>query len=231
MSKQVKLKFKKMLKKAEFVHADLEYHEELLPDAKQEFFAEAQKILDNLPPEVQEQIKNKRDQKIIDDSTGDDEEAVDAEEDSDTTDLVPSEMEADEDPEHDELDPPVGKETDLKKLYRRIAAETHPDKSTAKGLGEAGIKIAVNIFKRAKEAYKAKNWYVLYSIALDLGLDVDDPKKEHLDWLKEDIQSGESKVKHLSQLIVWVWYTGDEESKRFALQNYFEQVYGYTITG
>ena len=37
MSKRTKLKFKKMLKKAEFVHADLEYHEELLTDAKVEF--------------------------------------------------------------------------------------------------------------------------------------------------------------------------------------------------
>ena len=37
MSKRTKLKFKKMLKKAEFVHADLEYHEELMVDAKVEF--------------------------------------------------------------------------------------------------------------------------------------------------------------------------------------------------
>ena len=37
MSKRTKLKFKKMLKKAEFVHADLEYHEELITDAKVEF--------------------------------------------------------------------------------------------------------------------------------------------------------------------------------------------------
>ena len=56
MSKQVKLKFKKLLKKAEFVHADLEYHESLLPDAKQEFFASAQEILNNLSPEIQKKI-------------------------------------------------------------------------------------------------------------------------------------------------------------------------------
>ena len=37
MSKRIKLKFKKMLKKAEFVHADLEYHEELVFEAKADF--------------------------------------------------------------------------------------------------------------------------------------------------------------------------------------------------
>ena len=33
MSKQLKFKFKKTLKKAEFVHADLEYHQELSQEA------------------------------------------------------------------------------------------------------------------------------------------------------------------------------------------------------
>ena len=37
MSKRTKLKFKKMLKKAEFVHADLEYHEELVSEARAGF--------------------------------------------------------------------------------------------------------------------------------------------------------------------------------------------------
>ena len=64
MSKQVKLKFKKMLKKAEFVHADLEYHEELLPDAKQDFFAAAQEILSSLPSEIQEKIREEREAKM-----------------------------------------------------------------------------------------------------------------------------------------------------------------------
>jgi len=38
MPKQLRLKFKKILKQAEFVHADLEYHEQLVPEAKQLFF-------------------------------------------------------------------------------------------------------------------------------------------------------------------------------------------------
>ena len=56
MSKQVKLKFKKLLKKAEFVQADFEYHDELLPEAKLEFAKAVNEILSTLSPEDQQKI-------------------------------------------------------------------------------------------------------------------------------------------------------------------------------
>ncbi len=49
MSKRIALKFKKMLKKAEFVHADLEYHEELFGDAKIEFNEEFLNVVSHFP--------------------------------------------------------------------------------------------------------------------------------------------------------------------------------------
>ena len=56
MSKQLKLKFKKLLKKADFIHADLEYHEELVVEAKQLFNEELQKWLRALPQEEQKRL-------------------------------------------------------------------------------------------------------------------------------------------------------------------------------
>ena len=64
MSKQLKFKFKKTLKKAEFVHADLEYHEELLPEAKNLFVEEIDRCIKTLPPEDQQKLKTIRDQKM-----------------------------------------------------------------------------------------------------------------------------------------------------------------------
>ena len=57
MSKQIKLKFQKLLKNAEFVQADVNYHEELLPEAKQEFFSAAQEVLNNLPDDIQNKFE------------------------------------------------------------------------------------------------------------------------------------------------------------------------------
>jgi len=231
MSKQIKLKFQKLLKNAEFVQADVNYHEELLPEAKQEFFAAAQEILNNLPDHIKKQFADKRNQKIIDDALNRQEAQEDEEEPTEgngeaeeAPDTAEGEPEAESQPQASR-----DKETQIKKLYRKIAAETHPDKCTARGLDAAASKISETIFKKAKEAYREQNWYLLYSLAVDLGLDVPDPSKEHLDWLEDDIKSGEGKVSHMSQLVVWVWYTGDEESKKFALRNYFEQVYGYSL--
>ena len=48
MSKRIQLKFKKMLKKAEFLHADLEYHEELVFEAKADINEAFQDRIDNM---------------------------------------------------------------------------------------------------------------------------------------------------------------------------------------
>ena len=92
-----------------------------------------------------------------------------------------------------------------------------------------GNAVLDQIFKKAKDAYESNNWYVLYSLSLDLDLDVPEPTDEHLSWLEEDIKLTAGRVSHMGGLLVWVWYTGDEDSKKFALRNYFEQVYDYTI--
>jgi len=239
MSKQVKLKFKKLLKKAEFVHADLEYHEELLPDAKQEFFAAAQKILDALPESDQQKIRELRERKMLEkqrsakDAAAEDEpcETEGEEEKKSSSELLITE----EFPEGIELNPdterstmPAVKENEVKKMFRRIASVTHPDK-VGKDVSRAEKHKLDKIFKKAKGAYTNGNWYTLYSISLDMGLSVPEPTKEHIEWLESDIKFTAGQVSHMGSLLVWVWYTGGEDSKKFALRNYFQQVYDYDL--
>ena len=63
MSKQLKLKFKKTLKKAEFVHADLEYHQQLIFEAKSLFTDEIRRLLGLLSDE-QRELLEKEDSKV-----------------------------------------------------------------------------------------------------------------------------------------------------------------------
>ena len=65
MSKQVKLKFKKLLKKAEFVHADLEYHEELFPEAQKGFFVVVNEILSTIPDDERARMDDIRSQRLM----------------------------------------------------------------------------------------------------------------------------------------------------------------------
>tara|TARA_R110002020_G_scaffold120471_4_gene274571 strand:+ start:924 stop:1652 length:729 start_codon:yes stop_codon:yes gene_type:complete len=239
MSKQVKLKFKKMLKKAEFAQADLEYHEVLLPEAKQEFFAKAQEVLDSLPPDIQKKIHEARALKMDERAEAlrraaeaNEEEEPEEEEGDAVNEVLLSEDVSDDSKQGPEIeieDIPVPKEAEIKKMFRRIASVTHPDK-LGNDISSAQERKLDKIFKRAKDAYTNGNWYVLYSISLDLGLDVPEPTKEHSDWLVEDIKLTQDRISHIGSLLVWVWYTGDEDGKKFALENYFEQVYDHTLT-
>ncbi len=232
MSKQVKLKFKKLLKNAEFVLADLEYHEEMLPDAKQEFFAAAQGILNELPDEVKKRFADEQDKKIIERSRREQaEESVADDEQLKSNGLATTQdilEDAESLPDGPEGEVPPVKEAEIKKLFRQIASVSHPDKLIG-DISEREKNNLETIFKNARRAYKENNWYILYSIALELEMEVKDPHSKHLEWLEEDIKNTKSKISHIGSLVVWVWYTGDEDSKRYALQNYFQQVYDYTI--
>ena len=124
---------------------------------------------------------------------------------------------------------PAIKESEIKKMFRAIASVSHPDKLGKDVPSAQKVKLD-KIFKKAKNAYTNGNWYILYSISLDLGLDAPEPTKEHSEWLEEDIKFTQNKVSHIESLLVWVWYSGDEDSRKFALRNYFQQVYDHTLT-
>jgi hypothetical protein len=87
------------------------------------------------------------------------------------------------------------------------------------------------IFKRALEAYNDDNWYVVYSIALELQIPLDVESEDYIIWIDEDIRKTLSNISRIGNTVAWMWYVGDEASKAYALKNYFEQIYGYIYPG
>ena len=234
MSKQVKLKFKKSLKKAEFVHADLEYHEELISDAKREFFAKVEEIFNKLSPEDKKKINDVKMKKMIEQSKREAAERSEEEEDEeigglpDNEDALSTEDNSEE--EDNEGSATTGvKSSDLKKLFYEIADICHPDKTAARGAAEHEIRKLEKVFKEAQSAYKGGHWYLLYVIALDLGIDVEDPTGDHIEWVEEDIRYTLEKISQIGALVVWVWYNGDGLIRLMAMQNYFQQSFGYDL--
>ena len=235
MSKQVKLKFKKSLKKAEFVQADLEYHEELISDAKREFFAEVEEIFNELSPEDKVKISDAKKKKLAERSRREEIRDPEGCEDAeigghpDIEDLLsPDEPEKETD-ESDVSGAPTVKSSDLRKLFHEIAAICHPDKSAARGLGVHEIKKLEKVFKEAQTAYEGNNWYLLYIITLDLGIEVEDPTGDHIKWIEEDIQHTLDKISLIGNLVVWMWYNGDTFVKFMAIQEYFKQSFGFDL--
>jgi len=242
MSKQLKLKFKKTLKKAEFVHADLEYHQQLISEAKSLFGDEIRRLLNLLSDDEREALEeeDKRRMKV---SIKIQEEAAKRRENlkqieeevaskiltNDCTALVITDLIA------EECDPEELKEKtkliELKKLFYRIAGETHPDKVRANGFSEKEIYRLEKIFKRALNAYESNNWYVLYSIAHELDLKIDEPTAYYIDWVENDIRNTLGEISTISNLVAWIWYVGDKRRKNLAIQDYFRQMYNFTYPG
>ena len=236
MSKQLKLQFRKLLKKAEFIHADLDYHEELVSDAKMQFGEAISKTISELPPEAQEMIveKDKQNQilneeRIKEAIRNSQTEAVEEEE--ETSNESTALTETDETPDRAPVEEPEeSKAVELKKLFYQIAALTHPDKAKVNEVSEREAAKLEKIFKHAKKAYDDSNWYVLYSIALDLNLPTDPPTGEYLEWIEDDIRQTMAAISQIGALVAWMWYAGDEVVKQMALANYFAQMYGISLT-
>ena len=223
MSKQLKYKHKKTLKKAEFVHADLEYHEELSRDALKGFQEEIARLISILSEEDKQKLQRGFDEE--DDELEEPTEQLEAPVDeSDCTDVVPS----DTPPEEPETTRPKNKKSiALKKLFRQIAEQTHPDKVRANGFSNKEVERLGKLFKQARNAYDSDNWYVLYSIAIDLDLPIDDLTEDHINWIIEDIKKTITKIARISDLTAWHWYTGDDEAKKNTLRFYFQQAYSF----
>lgn len=248
MSKRIKLKFKKILKKAEFVHADLEYHEELLGEAKKEFTDAFNSIVDGFDKETRE-IYDKLRQKVMNDriaelekinkeaveaaikkseNSEEEEEGAEAETSDNKSLLITEEFPEGIDlnvNENNEI--PEIKSSEMKKIFYKIATLTHPDKQFSKNLTPKQLEDTEKTFKRAKNAYENGNWYILYSIATDLDIDVGEIDDRHIDWIESDIKHTMGRIAQLGQLAAWVWYTGSEASKKNVMKGYFKQAYNF----
>jgi hypothetical protein len=229
MSKQLKYRLKKTLKNAEFVHADLEYHQELSQEALRGFQEEINKLLMALPEEDKQKIQdflNAQAPPMAPPSAPEDPEPPEPEEDVDedpSTDIVSTDIES----SPEDGPPKVSKTDELKKLFRRIAECTHPDKAASRGLSDREVEKMRRLFMRAREAHDNDNWYTLYSIALELCLDIESPSEEEIGWIEEDIKKTLAQIANIANLTAWHWYIGDDLAKRMALRFYFQQAFGF----
>ena len=238
MSKQLKYKLKKTLKNAEFVHADLEYHQELFAEAKVEFNEEVTRLLKKLPAEEQVRLQETVERKISEEiaqRTATAAKKEEAEEpkvtESNCMDLVTTDIESEDQKPEEKIDLEKSKLIELKRLFRKIAELTHPDKLAASGFSTQEMARLEKIFKRALGAYNNDNWYVVYSIAMELQIPLDVESEDYIDWIDEDIRKTLSNISRIGNTVAWMWYVGDEASKAYALKSYFEQIYDYIYPG
>jgi hypothetical protein len=224
---KLKFKYKKTIKEAEFAHANLEYHEEVVDEAKRDFKKEVSRLFEMLPEEVRKSLVNRRtvppEPRVPDAAETETEEG-------DSLDVIPDETEEETeecqaDSAGEEQKP--AKTDELKKVFRKIAAKTHPDKLARSSLTAPEKTKRIKMFKKAKNAFNNHDWYTLYQIALELGIELPEPSSDQIMWLEGDIKRVRTEIAHLQNLTAWHWYQGGDAAKDAALRHYFKHTYNF----
>ena len=125
-------------------------------------------------------------------------------------------------------DDPSPADIPQKKLYRKIAMETHPDRHDLLGVPDPDREALHEKFKKASEAYESDDVSEMLRIAIMLDISVDDLGLDDpvvLDYLTKAINKMESDIKSMEETFVWLWGTslGNLEMRVRLLDAYLRQ--------
>ena len=95
---------------------------------------------------------------------------------------------------------------EIKKLYRKIALKTHPDKLEDDTLSE--------IFTQATVAIEEANWMLLVELAGELKLDLDFLSDETCELVEKSIQENEAQIKTIRNSFSFMWANQKTEKDR-----------------
>lgn len=115
-----------------------------------------------------------------------------------------------------------------KKLYRKIAKETHPDKLDKMEISDDKKEELSEVFKRASEAYESDDVAEMISLAVSLDIDIMeaglDPDQAY-SYVKKASEKLQEKMNGMTESFVWIWgtSTGDVALRVRLLDAYLRQ--------
>ena len=104
------------------------------------------------------------------------------------------------------------KDKNLKKVFRKVALQIHPDKLTGKSQFEKQIK--KTLFEKAREALQKNDYYGMIEVAEELGIDIPAPTQEQIELMKVTNKNLEKQIDVLKRSVVWGWYHADQEIEK-----------------
>ena len=189
MNNLQKLESKRLLKELDFYESDLEYKSELVNHVETTFIQSVNEYLEEHPT-----LKDAFDEKInkrIEDTIN--------------KKILTSEfIEKDSSLEDDEID---SKEENpkMRKLYREIVKQTHPDKIKNNKLN--------NLYIEAGKSYDSEDLFNIYSICDELGISYELDESENY-ILKDKIKYIQDKINFIHSTFTWQWYYTEEEIEK-----------------
>ena len=124
-----------------------------------------------------------------------------------------------------EVAPKEEKPKDVKKLYRKIAVVTHPDKNERLDEGEEKDHL-VALYKEATQAYNDSDMSTLIRIAVELGIKTPDPNEEQMQVLHDKVKDVKIDIATIENTEACVWYYSNENERAYLMQKHYEYVRG-----
>jgi len=188
MNNLQKLESKRLLKELGFYESDLEYKSELVNHVETTFIQSVNDYLEEHPT-LKDAFDDKINKRI--------EETVNKNISSEYTNKVIFDEDV-------ELDSKV-ENPKMKKLYREIVKQTHPDKIKNEKLN--------NLYIEAGKSYDSEDLFNIYSICDELGISYELDESENF-ILKDKIKFLQDKIKFIQSTFTWQWYYSEEEIEK-----------------
>jgi hypothetical protein len=188
MNNLQKLESKRLLKELGFYESDLEYKSELVNHVETTFIQSVNDYLEEHPT-LKDAFDDKINKRI--------EETVNKNISSEYTNKVIFDEDV-------KLDSKV-ENPKMKKLYREIVKQTHPDKIKNEKLN--------NLYIEAGKSYENNDLFNIYSICDELGIIYELDESENY-IIKDKIKSLQDKINFIQSTFTWQWYYSEEEIEK-----------------
>lgn len=219
-TKYVKKRYQKLILELKYLYVDLEYHEDILKDAKEEFDKalqeEGPKYGLDIPKPIKQELSNSTELSTF---INEDEEEEDEEPIPEQGFHIPQDTINDSEENVKDED-----KEDFTKLFKAIARLTHPDTCAITDTPEQKKK-KLDAFMKARKAVENKNWYELCQIAIEYGIELPEPTKKHINLLEDEIIRVKNRISFILSTYAWNWYT-EEQKRDFYLRSYIKAVKG-----
>ena len=101
---------------------------------------------------------------------------------------------------------------EVKKLFREIASETHPDKLDH--MADEEQEFRTGMFEKAKQACAELNWYELSKLAEELNIKIPSLSETQISMLEGTIGYVSKQIDMMHNTYAWQWYQHDPQDAR-----------------
>ncbi len=98
-----------------------------------------------------------------------------------------------------------------KNLFKKVAKLTHPDVNKEEEKHK--------LFREAKKAVENDDWFSMYEISTDLGVELDSVGQEHIDWLEQETRKLQKMINGIKDTFEWI-YSNEGANKEQLLTTY-----------